>query len=73
MFAIWGVVLLLTVSISEQSILDKGDIYKYALKKADVDGDIAEDAKLRTVRRYFIQNVIFAYFSENITIQKQKS
>lgn len=54
MFAIWGVILLLSVSISEQSLLDIAGIYKFALKKADVDADIAEDAKLRTVSRYFI-------------------
>lgn len=54
MFAIWGVVLLATVSISEQSLLDKPDIYKFALKKADVDPEITEIANMRTVSRYFI-------------------
>lgn len=50
MFAIWCMVFLLTVSVSEQSIFDVIGLFKYGLRKADVDANIAEDANMKTVR-----------------------
>lgn len=51
MLVIWSLVLLLSVSFSEQGLIDSIKLYKKGFlgSKKGIDGDVAEDARLTTV------------------------